>query len=92
MFLLMDLVKGMAQPGTLSYQGYSGIIRMHWKYKVISPGLCKGLTLDIHGQNVNSVVSPLERSVVPLSGLTQTRKNPNHLYLRSHCPLPIYVQ
>lgn len=59
-FLLVKLVKGMAQPGTLSYQGYLSSSRMHWKYNAVSPGLGKGLTLDVHGQNVNSVFSPDE--------------------------------
>lgn len=40
MFLLMDLVKGMAQPGTLSYQGYSGIsLNALEIWVAISPGL-----------------------------------------------------
>lgn len=57
---------------------------MHWKYKAISPGPCKGLTLEVHVQNVNSVVSPLTRSVTPWiryhyheGGSTQTSKSPH---------------
>ena len=87
-FLLMELVKGMAQPGALSYQEYLSITGMHWKYNAISPGLCKGLTLDIHGQNVNSVVSP-DKVCGTLEWInTNKQKSKSPL---SKVPLPLHI-
>lgn len=87
-FLLVKLVKGMAQPGTSSYQGYLSISRMHWEHNAVSPGLGKGLTLDVHGQNVDSVVSP-DKVCGTLEWInTNKQKSKSPL---SKVPLPLHI-